>query len=434
MTVFVFDEFDPETTAMLQALYSRSAASVSDHIEKVKRTGSSKFMENYYIGYGHASIGDCGTTTLFIEDVSILATKVIQDNPLYSGQESSTRYLDFSKQGIVDPINTELSKRVLRNWIEFYLAETPKVVSALKERFPRQSKERHDIWNKAIKARCFDILRGFLPAGIRTQLSWTTNLRQAAEHIDRFCTHPLEEVRQVGAEMKTVLSEKYPSSFSHKQDEEKLGYLENYQSEYAFLKPKNVSEDFNAESVLSSSIPRELIGAVCERPPKTTLPRNLANLARFRINGLLDYGSFRDLQRHRNAYCPIPLLTKELGFNQWYLEQLPYDVQCRALRLLDEQERRLDKLAALGTSSKILQYYIPMGYSVYMEIEYDLSEILYVAELRSGRTVHPTLRCFAVKLCEVVESKLPSVPVYADKSTDDFDIRRGLQDIVEKSV
>nr|MDP9127602.1 thymidylate synthase [Pseudomonadota bacterium] len=61
--IFVIDDQHPEDLAMLQALYSRSPASVLSHLEKLKQTGSGKFMDNYYVGYGHASIGDCGATT-----------------------------------------------------------------------------------------------------------------------------------------------------------------------------------------------------------------------------------------------------------------------------------------------------------------------------------------------------------------------------------
>lgn len=80
LKTFVIDNLSPETIAMLQALYSRSASSVEEHLKKVEKTGSDKFMESFYVGYGHASIGDCGTTTTFIENVSILADKSIQDN------------------------------------------------------------------------------------------------------------------------------------------------------------------------------------------------------------------------------------------------------------------------------------------------------------------------------------------------------------------
>ena len=113
MKIFVYDEFNPEDTAMMQALYSRSAASVVEHVEKVKQSGSGKFMEKFYVGYGHASIADCGSTTIFIEGVSMLVAKAIEDWPLYSGQETSSRYIDMSQQAIVDPVGTSLSRTIL---------------------------------------------------------------------------------------------------------------------------------------------------------------------------------------------------------------------------------------------------------------------------------------------------------------------------------
>ena len=104
MRIFLYDEFPPETSAMMQALYSRSPQSVVQHAARVQETGADRFMASYYVGYGHASIGDCGSTTLYVEDISLLACKAVQDNPLYSGQETSTRYIDFSKRRIHDPI------------------------------------------------------------------------------------------------------------------------------------------------------------------------------------------------------------------------------------------------------------------------------------------------------------------------------------------
>ena len=152
MKIFINDEFDPESSAMMQALYSRSSASVAQHIEQVRKTGSADFMKSYYVGYGHASIGDCGTTTLFIEGVSILAAKAVQDNPLYSGQETSTRYIDFSKQPLIDPVHTEESQEILSKWIEFYTASTEAVRSHLKDRFPlEQGQKALDRENKKIR-------------------------------------------------------------------------------------------------------------------------------------------------------------------------------------------------------------------------------------------------------------------------------------------
>ena len=76
--IFVFDDLPPETVAMLQSLYSRSPRSVLQHIDKA-RANAASFMGDFYVGYGHKSIGDCGTTSIFIEGVSMLAAKAIQE-------------------------------------------------------------------------------------------------------------------------------------------------------------------------------------------------------------------------------------------------------------------------------------------------------------------------------------------------------------------
>src|SRR3989344_7124856 len=94
----------PESSAMLQALHSRSTGGLESHLKILAEKGPENFMKNFYVGYGHKSIGDCGSITLFIEGISMLAAKAIQDWPLYSGQESSTRYIDFQIQPFKNPI------------------------------------------------------------------------------------------------------------------------------------------------------------------------------------------------------------------------------------------------------------------------------------------------------------------------------------------
>src|SRR3989338_308482 len=153
MKIFVYDEFSPQDTAMMQALYSRSPLSVVDHVTKVKESGSGKFMEKFYVGYGHASIADCGSTTLFIEDVSMLVAKAVQDWSLYSGQETSSRYIDLSKREIKDPVNTEDSKKILDRWMKFYTESQPQVEAHLKEKYKRKPNEDEAVYDKAIKAR-----------------------------------------------------------------------------------------------------------------------------------------------------------------------------------------------------------------------------------------------------------------------------------------
>jgi thymidylate synthase ThyX len=426
--IFVYDEFNPEDTAMMQALYSRSPKSVVEHVEKVKSSGSGKFMETFYVGYGHASIADCGSTTIFIEGISILGDKAIQDWQMYSGQETSTRYIDMSKQAIIDPIGTPESKSILDKWMAFYINNQEKIQQHLMTKYPRKEGEDETMYAKAIKARGFDSMRGFLPAGITTQLSWHSNLRQAWDHLALLRHHPLAEVRATADTILEKLKEKYAHSFSHILNDDQENYRESMVKKYSYFTPLN-PVDFSASTTVKTEELKKYQDAINERPAKIGLPNFMGDLGALNFNFLLDYGSFRDIQRHRNGVCRMPLLTTGLGFHAWYLEQLPEDMRQEAEKLLTDQKILIENLQA---SPEIKQYYIAMGFNVFCQTTYPLPAAIYVVELRSGRMVHPTLRQVAHKMHRAVEQLFPNLKLYSDLDLDDWDVRRGLADITIK--
>lgn len=426
--IFIYDEFNPEDSAMMQALYSRSPKSVTEHVEKVKSSGSGKFMETFYVGYGHASIADCGSTTMFIEGVSMLADKAIQDWQLYSGQETSTRYIDMSKQPIIDPLASPESAAILKAWMDFYINNQEKIQNYLQTKYPKKADEDETIYSKAIKARGFDIMRGFLPAGITTQLSWHTNLRQAWDKLALLLHHPLEEVRNIAQEIHRQLKEKYPHSFSHPYNEEQEKYRADMMAKYNYYHSTNAT-DFAFWTTIKNEEIADYQDAFDIRPPKTSLPNFLNDLGTCTFKFLLDFGSFRDIQRHRSGICRMPLLTTEFGFNSWYLEQLPEELRSEAEKLISEQKEAITKL---NTSPEIKQYYIGMGFNVFCRNTYPLAATAYVVELRSGKAVHPTLRRVAHKMAAAVNQSLPNFKLHCDLDLDDWDIRRGLADIVKK--
>lgn len=437
MDIFVYDEFEPEANAMLQALYSRSSKSVNVHVNSARAKGSSDFMKSFYVGYGHSSIGDCGTTTLYIENVSILACKAIQDNPLYSGQETSTRYIDFSKQELVDPINSKHTKDILENWIAFYSKLTEDIIPHLKKKFPLKKGEDANLWEKTIAARGFDILRGFLPAGVCSQLSWTTNLRQAHENINRMSYHPLKEIRAIANGCLSKLMKKYPSSFSHRKYQEQENYMKKISEQMTYLIPLDClkgDEDFYYETDINNKLlESEAFNIISQRPKNTNLPRFISKFGRYKCTFLIDYGSFRDLQRHRNGLCEMPLLTDRLGINQWYLEQLPNKLQEEVKAFLEYQFSEIrNAQSKFSISIYDLQYYLPMALNVYCELYYDLPEMIYVSELRSSKTVHPTLRNIAQKMGKALKKEHPNLKLYVDFEHDDWDIKRGKQDIQKR--
>ncbi|HRY62788.1 MAG TPA: FAD-dependent thymidylate synthase [Candidatus Paceibacterota bacterium] len=428
MKVFLYDEFNPQDIAMMQALYSRSPESVTKHVEKVRQTGSGKFMERFYVGYGHASIADCGSTTLFIEGVSMLAAKAIEDWPLFSGQESSSRYIDYSKQTLGDPIGTLASKKILDSWMAFYIASLPKVEEHLMAKYPRKDGEDEGVYKKAIKARAFDIMRGFLPAGVHTQLSWHTNLRQAGDKLFLLKHHPLKEVRDLAEKIHAELFAKYPHSFGHKFSDEQENYRKYLQSKYNYFFNADVPE-FKMKTNIKTSELNKYKDIFAKRPEKTGLPNFLAELGNVTYDFLLDFGSFRDIQRHRNGVCRMPLLTTKLGFNEWYLAELPEAVRKEANGLIKEQKKAI---VALKTDKETAQYYTAMGFNVSCRVTYGLPAAVYVMELRSGRPVHPTLRKVAHKMHAALKKAFPLMKTHPDLALTDWDVKRGLQDIRER--
>jgi len=426
--IFVYDEFGPEDTAMMQALYSRSPKSVVEHVEKVKQSGSGKFMETFYVGYGHMSIADCGSTTIFIEQLSMLADKAIQDNQLYSGQETSTRYIDMSQQAIIDPLGTPESKAIHDKWMAFYINNQGAVQNFIKQKYPKKDDEDEAVYDKAIKARTFDIMRGFLPAGITTQLSWHTNLRQAWDKLSLLRHHPLTEVRDIANDILAKLREKYAHSFSHQLFEEQETYRGYTVSKHTYFQPET-AVPFQMSTTIKNAELENYTDIFINRPIKTNLPTFLTELGQVTYDFILDFGSFRDIQRHRNGVCRMPLLTTNLGFNAWYLEQLPTDLQNKAKELIAEQTTALEQLE---TIPEIKQYYIAMGFNVSCRVTYGLPATVYTVELRSNKTVHPTLRKIAHQMQSALHEAFPKLLLHCDLGADDWDIRRGRQDIVKK--
>ncbi len=425
-----FDHLDPESNAMALALYSRSPRSVLDHLQKIEEAGPEKFMGSYYVGYGHKSIGDCGSTTICFENVSLLAAKAIQDWALYNGQEASTRYLDMGAQPLIDPLGTTESKAILDEWMNLYRKILDDLIPLLEKKHPYESGQDEKDWAKAIKAKAFDIARGFLPAGITTYVGWHTNLRQAHDHLQQLEHFPLAEVRSLVGMARTILQKKYPSSFSHKKYFEQEAYLSKMGSDLTYFYFD--INHFKATSRLDNVRLARYTSVLTERPQKTELPAVIRNAGDIVFEFLLDFGSYRDLQRQRSVILPLPLLTTRHGFHDWYLYQLGLssELHAHALEVLAQQEKRI---ADLPVSDEVRQYYIALGYKVACEMTANLPAAVYVAELRAGQTVHPTLRVVAQEMGNYLEETIPGIKMYHDCSPDTWNIKRGKQDIVKKA-
>jgi thymidylate synthase ThyX len=421
---------NPESEAMLQALHSRSTEGIDGHLKVLNEKGSEKFMSSYYVGYGHKSIGDCGSATLFIEGVSMLAAKAIQDWKLYSGQESSTRYIDFANQTFLNPAGNDAGTQIQEAWRIFYLKAVEEMKVVLKERYPISEGEKETVYDKAIAARAFDTTRGFLPAGATTNLAWHGNLRQFADKLALLRHHPLAEVREIAQTTESALLESFPNSFTDKRYDATETYNAEIMKSYYYHVADAPVCTLTHNGVDKTELGK-MKGLLASRPAKTELPKWVGVTGEVGFSYKLDFGSFRDIQRHRAITQRMPLLTIELGFNDWYLEELSDTLRAEATNLLANQA---GAIAKLNLSPEETQYYVAMGYNTSNYFTGDIPAIVYMVELRATRFVHPTLRHQAAKMAELLESEFKNegLVIHLDPEMDRFDSKRGEHDIQKK--
>lgn len=421
----------PEDNAMLMALHSRSTGGVLQHLDTLIRKGSERFMAMFYLGYGHKSIGDMAMVSLFIEGVSMLVAKAVQGFPLYAGQESSTRFIPFDKQKFENPSASAAAGEVLELERRFYLKIVQEMEEELKRRYPIAAEEKPADYKKAISARAFDIARGFLPAGATTNVAWEVNFRQLNDRLSVLRHHPLSEVREVAEVAEALLMGAYPSSFSGKRyarTEEYLAAIEAGDSYWFEADCPAFEYESRVDKLLLN---RRFRRTLAIRPPKAELPKRLAVCGEVSFRFILDFASFRDLQRHRAVNQLMPLLSRRLGFNEWYLGELTPGLKAEALALLEGVDR---KIAGLGLSPEEEQYYIPMGYNTSCRLSGDLPALVYLVELRATRFVHPTLRRRALQMAAALEDEFApcGLVLHLDPDPDRFDVKRGTHDIVTK--
>lgn len=483
--VIIIDGLAPQEGAMSQALYSRKPKSILFHLNSVFKKGGAKFMETYYSKYGHNSIGDCGSTTLYFENVSMLTAKAIQNWSLYNGQEASTRYLDFSGRIMINPLagdlqaqylyipkteltseniegidknfktsyqealypeNGAIGRMIQEKWMGFYQKHMPKVKMHVAELNPRSEDQDESDYDKAINARAFDIMRSFIPAGMTTLVSWHSNIRQLRDHLAILKYHPSREIGRIARTAIDGLRFAYPASFLEKEydlnDPKQAERAQQQQDveNYLSLRAQETSyfDHFQSKDIeilddkfQAHYLCNNYYGLLSTRPNKTEVPPEVGDAGVVNVRFKIDFGSFRDAQRHRKGSYKMPLLTTDYGFHPWYLERLPGESRIEAEALIEEL---VQIIKALPCTEVERQYYIPMGFIVPADFTWPFDQCVYVAELRSSETVHPTFRVHAQAIGKWIEKVAPYATLYVDYSPDKWSFKRGKQDIVEKKV
>ena len=195
-----------EKSAYALARYSRSPDSIRDSVEWVRTHDSSRFLENFYFQYGHASIADLGHVALCFEGVSELAATEIEDEQLWDGQARSSRYQDFSKSGWITPPEIdagyeETYNRAAKALLDAYHTIHQRMCEHLSEQLPCPDEMKPDAYQRNISARAFDVARYTLFLGIPTGVGQVTSIRTLEKQIRRLKASEFAELRELGDEV-----------------------------------------------------------------------------------------------------------------------------------------------------------------------------------------------------------------------------------------
>jgi thymidylate synthase ThyX len=483
--IYALKNLPEEVVAVLFAYYSRSRESLRRNLLKLiqeqdidleARLDSSplaeaeltaakekarQFHEKWVVGYGHASVAEHAVVHLAIEDVSIIATKIIEDTRLASFTEKSTRYVLFDAERFFRAPRLMRSPhaRLYENTVQFllstYVALVPQVVDCVKARVPRRTTQGEHAYDTACHAKAYDLLRYLLPAATLTNLGLTINARALEHLLTKLLSHPLEEARDIGTAMKIEAEKVVPTLLKYadynpyvaETDQAMRQLAQDWFAEGDSPETPAVSLvrfPVGAEEQLAAAILYGYTGAswlqVLERVGKLGVeareriieeylrrrgphdqPLRALEHLYYTFDIVLDYGAFRDIQRHRMATQTRQQLSTRYGYS------IPDDIVAYGLgdtfhACMGRAADAYNRLA--GEYPLEAQYVLPLAYRIRALFTWNLREVFHFIQLRSAKQGHFSYRCIAQQVYAEIERVHPAVARYIRVDLADYQLGR----------
>lgn len=317
----------------------------------------------------------------------------------------------------------------------------PKLTELMKTKFPKKEAQSDKLYSSITKARVCDVARYLLPAATCTNIGMTLNARGFEWAVTKFLSHPLEEMREIGAELKEAGLKVTPTLIKYADRNaylaETYGAMRKVASEWAKDLPapdpaepvRIVDYDREAENKLVASLlyrhlqhPFEQIIERVRVMPKEEKDRIIDEaLSRrggydqpirefehcyYTFDILMDYGAFRDVQRHRMATQTNQDVTVAHGYD------VPEEIVEAGLEstFREALERAAEAHAKIHARfPEEAQYVVPMAFRKRVLITWNLRELHHFIPLRSGKKGHPSYRRIAQLCFRKLEELQPSL-------------------------
>lgn len=404
----------PAVQATVLAKYSRSAESARELLSKLSEEEADKFQEKWVVSYGHNSVAELSSIAVCLEGISIVASKVLESwqRPGYS--EKSTRYQVFSRSSFVTPPGAPATmKAFAARFYDTYdrlMGPTLKICAEKMGKDPNDPKSLED---RLVKARAFDNLRYLLPAGTGTNVAVNAYARDLRDMVCHFRGSTNPELRMLGDKLHDAVSEVAPTLVKHTEADSFEPYVRalgtissrfNMQDPSWYVdihKPHLMPEKALAQKSFESSIGDRhgmSWSSFCKymegRAAWQEVPKIFKTLP-ISFDIMMDYGAFRDLQRHRRCEQYVEPLTTNYGY------LVPDDLVDSPLE--DDYRDAMESIEAYDDDSVVhdtdlMQYMIPLGYLHRSVFQMDLRELYYIVELRTKPQGHISYRRVAYEM------------------------------------
>lgn len=483
--IFALRNLPEEVVAVLLAYYSRSRESLRRNLLKLiqdndldlerrltwadlqqddlalAKQKAKEFHEKWVVGYGHASVAEHAVAHLAVEDISIVASKVLEDTRLASFTEKSTRYVVFDRDKfyreprIAASAQAALYEGTCRFLLDTYARLMGPVTAAIRAEAPRGERQTERAHEGACRAKACDVLRYILPAATLTNIGMTINGRLLEHLITKLLSHPLAECQQIGAMLKTESEQVIPtlikyagvSAYLRKTAEAMESVARAHLSglppgeapAVALVRYPSDAEDQLAAAVLYGyaahplaqieqhvrSLSPEAKARIIDeylarRGPHDQPLRALEHLT-YTFDILVDFGAFRDIQRHRMISQTPQESTTIHGYST-PPEMARYGVS----GVFDECMTRA--IIAHATIAKDFpreaQYVLPLAFRKRVLFTWNLREIHHFVQLRSSRQGHPSYRQIAQQVFREVERVHPLLAKYIRVDLEDYSLAR----------
>lgn len=416
-----------------------------------------EFYDRVLVGYGDDSVAELGGAHVALENVSNVATKIIQDSRLgLSPLEKSTRYVYFNekkdgkyayfREPELMALDAQAFESASDRLFDTYTRLMDPMSAYFKERFP-QGDASERAYASAIRAKVCDALRGLLPAGTLTNMGLFGNGRAFEYLLLKMYASELSEVRQAARTLQEELNKVVPSFV--KRADDKYGrstqeFMKKTRSNLSALKLPEApghqatevalaNFDLDAEDKIVAAIlyeathsdlrslnaqvkmlqpdkKSEILDAYCgHRQNRRHKPGRAFENASYTFSIQANYGAYRDLQRHRVLTQQRQLLSTRHGFD------LPPEIEDAGFH--EEFEDAL--LAAKQvfepfekTQPRQAQYLVPMAYKLQWYVTLNLREAFHLIELRSMEQGHADYRRVVQKMFYEINRVHPRLAAY----------------------